>query len=809
MNQSLWKKAIAVTLAASMTVGLAACGQKGDSSASADGTKKYFKATYLDNLPDTFTDSVGNIIFKGDVMYYGASNEDYTKYGIYSYNLVSGEATSIYEIEQQNGDDYSNVSSYAVADDGSIYLYIYKSEIDESSVSEDYSNATLDDVLAFFEDEWGYSEEDAENDWNNYYVAQYTEEDGTVNYGRFLVSQKASRISTSYLVKVDASGNVVYEHDATPTDGSESNCNGMAVDKDGNVYISMNTWNMNGDTIGSDTYYTLVMDAEGNQKGKIEATGYTSKLVTLADGRVASVGWGESGNCELKPLDASSMKEMTDQIIEVPSDSMSILDDKNILMTEGASVYKYNVDTKENEEYFNWMDCNISSSMVTNFGILSDGTIAAFIQNWNSSGNQSEIAIIKEVDASEVAQTTNLTLACMWCDSYVEEKIIAFNKSQDKYHITMKTYGDGESEYEDAVNKFTTAIVSDNSIDLVLFENYSQTISFAAKGLNADLYELIDNDADLSRDDFLPNILTACEHDGKLVSLPLSFTLQTVIGKTSDVGDKPGWTFDDMKALLASKPEGTQLFYGMDRTTALTTLMSLGYNDFIDWENTTCHFDSPEFIDVLEFAAMFPETFEWTEDSEDSSVLLNQGKLLLDQYYLGDFEQVQIYRTIFGGDTTFIGYPTNEGNGAMLNLNSQVGISVNCKDKEGAWQFLRTLYLPKSQEEEDNYGYYGFSVRKDDFEKYCENAMKQDEDNAGGTWGWGSFEVEVQPATQADVDQVKDLVYNTTAVNGAVSNDITNIIKEEAAAYFSGQKSAEDVAAIIQSRMQVYLSETK
>ena len=50
---------------------------------------------------------------------------------------------------------------------------------------------------------------------------------------------------------------------------------------------------------------------------------------------------------------------------------------------------------------------------------------------------------------------------------------------------------------------------------------------------------------------------------------------------------------------------------------------------------------------------------------------------------------------------------------------------------------------------------------------------------------------------------------NTTAVSGAVSDDITNIINEEAAAYFSGQKSAEDVAKIIQSRMQVYLSETK
>lgn len=86
--------------------------------------------------------------------------------------------------------------------------------------------------------------------------------------------------------------------------------------------------------------------------------------------------------------------------------------------------------------------------------------------------------------------------------------------------------------------------------------------------------------------------------------------------------------------------------------------------------------------------------------------------------------------------------------------------------------------------------------------------MKADSDS-GSTWGWGEFEVEIQPATQEDVDQVKDLVYNTTAVSGAVSDDITNIINEEAAAYFSGQKSAEDVAKIIQSRMQVYLSETK
>ena len=122
--------------------------------------------------------------------------------------------------------------------------------------------------------------------------------------------------------------------------------------------------------------------------------------------------------------------------------------------------------------------------------------------------------------------------------------------------------------------------------------------------------------------------------------------LLAAAGKADDVGTTPGWTVSDMKALLASKPEGTQLFWGMDRTSALTALMSLGYNDFINWEDASCNFDSQEFIDVLDFANMFPEEFEYRDDMEDSTVLLSQGKQLLDTYYLSDFEQVQMYLSL-------------------------------------------------------------------------------------------------------------------------------------------------------------------
>lgn len=62
--------------------------------------------------------------------------------------------------------------------------------MDESSVTEDYSDATLDDVLSYMADQWGYSAEDAEKDWNDYYAKDYTDENGNVNYGRFLLAQE-------------------------------------------------------------------------------------------------------------------------------------------------------------------------------------------------------------------------------------------------------------------------------------------------------------------------------------------------------------------------------------------------------------------------------------------------------------------------------------------------------------------------------------------------------------------------------------------------------------------------------------------
>ena len=104
------------------------------------------------------------------------------------------------------------------------------------------------------------------------------------------------------------------------------------------------------------------------------------------------------------------------------------------------------------------------------------------------------------------------------------------------------------------------------------------------------------------------------------------------------------------------------------------------------------------------------------------------------------------------------------------------------------------------------------------FDKFVENAMEKqmgtDEDGneveiSHGTW-WvdDGIEIELYAATQEEVDQLLELINNVT---GSLSfdQDIYNIIAEEVQPFFEGQKTAQDVASIIQSRATIYVNEQR
>lgn len=820
MKKVIAKRMLAAALVVSMGVGLTACGEED----AAGGDVKFYRANYQEGLPETFSNLSDDPVVQGDVVYYAANNKDYTKYGIYSYNLETKEEKTYFEKESDTTYDPlagdMNVERYVVDGEGNVYLYVNSWEVNSDSLG-DYSNATLDDIIAFMVENWGYSDEDsALKDWHEYneksYIEQgYTLADGSIDYARVLTEWNSWNLDRTYtysLRKIDTAGKEVYN---VPLAGQDSGSSvqryvqDMEIGKDGTLFLYINEWDSEG---GSDKYYIISYDGTGAQRGKCELESHGDGLLVLADGRVGALAWNADYTGYLiNVIDPAAMKITEEiQIGESYVERIQPLDAENFLISSDGALYKYNTATQEKEEYLNWVDANILSNSVRGYSLLEDGRILVTTSSYNyeTGENRSDVAIVEEISAEEAAKIKIITLACIHSDEQLESKVIEANKKNPEVRIHIEDYYEdfGDKDYEDAMAEFMTAMASDSDNDIIYFNGmspYADMMNFASKGLLVDLAPFMEKDEELKKEDFMESVLNACTFEGKLVGMPQGFTVRTVIGKASDVGTEPGWTFEEMKALLESKEPGTQLFYGRDRAWALQMCMNLGYNNFVDLENATCSFDTQEFVDVLEFANLFPESFEW-EEGVDETMLMNSGKVLLADYAIADFDQIQMYTEIFGDKLTYIGYPTTEGNGALLSVGPSFAITKNCEDTDAAWNLIRQYYLPRNSEH-NFYGYYGMSIRKDDFDKFCEQAMS---DENKGSWGWGGFEVELKPATQEQVDEVKDLIANVTAVDGAMSSAMMDIIKEEAAAYFAGQKTAQEVSTIIQSRMKVYLSET-
>ena len=66
--------------------------------------------------------------------------------------------------------------------------------------------------------------------------------------------------------------------------------------------------------------------------------------------------------------------------------------------------------------------------------------------------------------------------------------------------------------------------------------------------------------------------------------------------------------------------------------------------------------------------------------------------------------------------------------------------------------------------------------------------------------------MDIYELSQEQADMVLDVIAKTTRV-ATYDESISNIVDDECAGFFAGQASAEETAAAIQSRVQLYVAE--
>ena len=581
----------------------------------------------------------------------------------------------------------------------------------------------------------------------------------------------------------------------------------------------------------------LVDTETGKYIGHIDGVDWVQKILTLRDGRVMVVYYGNQEQ-RLAEIDLDKCK--LGESYPVNGDFYTAVTgggDYDIYYTNGENFYGFDVDNGKIEKLFNWINCDVDFEKISGgVTVTADGQVVGLCNEWDKKGEQAEVSFVKvnKVPYDSVPHKETLTLAVQFLDYYARSTIIDFNRKHDNVRIELRDYSEYNTneDYNASLTKLRTEMLAGNVPDIIDL-NGLPAKQFAAKGLLADLYPLIDADPELSREDFFPTVLKAMENDGKLYATCSGFYIVGAVGASRVVGKEPGWTYQQLMDALKEMPEGSTVFdYTASRYDVLRTCLAFDMDHFVDWNTGEVRFDSPAFIDLLNFTKTFPaefdwENYEWSEE-DDPYNRIREGRQMLLHGGLYGFDMLSQYENLFGGldAFTFVGFPTSEGVGNMLSINAGYAISETCRNKEAAWDFVRVFMTEDYQD--NNVVVSSFPSNIHSYETKRKDVMTptylKDEngrimvdpetgekmmEEKGVYWNQETQElVPIYSFTEEEIQKIEEIINNTDRF---YSEDpaIFDIVKKQIDAFYSGQRSAEDVAKLIQSQARIYVNEQR
>lgn len=721
--------------------------------------------------------------------------------------------------------------------------------IDEENVSY-WEMKLIGDSLYYSSYEW-----DEENETSNESICRYSVADKTVTsvpltwpadtagqgINRFTVGDDGSiyvttsiylqeeERSVGYLNRFDKDGNHLFTieiKDPEQEEGMQFWTQYMEADSQGRVYLAGGEGTM------------LLYDEAGNSKGTLSMGSgdiYIGGMCRGIDGKVYVVYNsydGGTSSTSVAEIDFDN-RALGTSYANFPRSMRALAPggEKTFLISDGSKVYEYDLEKQDKTELFDWLDCDINGNYVESFGQMEDGRILAVIQDWET--NDDGIALLSKVKASEVVPKENITVATLSGGYNLRSYAVKFNKASDKYHVNVKEYFDynnitatGEdaymNAYSDAISRLNNDITSNNCPDLVDLSGINVS-RLASKGAFEDLNDYLEKSSRLNRSDFMENILDAYTYDDMLISIPGSFTLQTVAGDKSQLGDRKGWTVEDMIAYAEANP-GKELFDRVSKSEILGGLLMLNEDSYVDWATGECSFDNDSFKKLLQFVNSFPDEVNWAEEREVTPIRIQNGEVLLYTVDIYDFQSIQTPLEIFKGDAAFIGYPTMDGSVGHAFMGSNAyAIASKAKCKDGAWEFMESVLAG----EESSRNRSGFPTVKARLDALIEEVTKieyaTDENGepyldengepiiigAGGGMGWGNWFIEFHVPTQEEVDIVLEIMEHAKPVTYSGNDELMKIVLEEAEPFFKGQKSIDEVAGIIQNRVNIYVNENR
>lgn len=602
-------------------------------------------------------------------------------------------------------------------------------------------------------------------------------------------------------------------------DGEQKWKTQLTGDADGNAIESItNLMYADGNLyLGTSSGLTQISTDDGTPVKQVYKTqdSDADQYFPMKDGKIAVLQYTDDGQ-QFAVLDSSTGKT-GDDAVSIPSNiyMQNAFPGRgdDIYVASDSGIYKADMDAKSFMQILDFVASDLNATSVSALAAVDDTTLAAALTDYD--GN-AEMDLLTKVDPSDQKNKTSITVGCYSLDYSVRKAIVAFNQEHDDVQIKIKDYTSYDSDDgTEGISQLNTDIVSGNAPDIMILDNDMPVSSYIEKGVLLPLDDYIDSDSDIQSGSYLTNVFDAFKTDGKTYQIIPAFSLETVAGKTSDIGDGKNLSIDAVLSLSKQKNVSSAYLFGLyDQDSLLSTALSFVGNEYVDLKDKKSTFDSDSFQSILGLVKDCPKNISDDQYSEDSSTFYRSGKSL---FYISDLTSFGDYQTItqgmFGDTVTFTGFPTETNSGTVIRPQMRMAISASTKEKDACWQFLKYFLTDDFQSKvEDNYVCWPVSVKAIDAlgEEAKKNPTYEDENGNQveypNEYYLGTETIELKPLTDAEVEDVKNILKSASAPLYYDSN-VEKIISEETGAYFEGQKTVQEVTDVIQNRVTTYIKE--
>lgn len=438
------------------------------------------------------------------------------------------------------------------------------------------------------------------------------------------------------------------------------------------------------------------------------------------------------------------------------------------------------------------------------FRMLEDGSAELLYAKWDGGSAICDRLQIKGVEKIPIVIRGGISV-----DGWVAGQAALFNAQSDTYHVVIESCK--LDELADYARLTSIQIATGAGPDILggdLLEDY--LVGMLEKGALEDLSPYIAGSG-IRKEDYFPFAFNFWGEDGRTYGICPRFpggegteiAAEVLGGREPDIRTL-------VEALISRQEEAVYMRnYGPQRLLEEFLGGTETLWGCVDWEQGTCDFDGELFRNILELAKRYGDS---GKGGRFPSLAQDIDMGYSDIFRFHDSAQQEERGMVT------LGVFFDDGCHMALFPFSALAINANSAHKEGAWEFICFLLGEEAQ------NLYAEGGNIPAFQSAFDLLMEaQKERVAGGekvvytivmmgeNGAVGESRTEVYD--EKDITEEKIEAYRKTLEEARAypvrTLPILDIIYEEAADYFNGSKSLDEVCGIMENRVRLYLSESR